>query len=286
MVSTDRFVRKGVKACVDSGCPTRRESEAILFRTPMSRSKIFLTGLIFLALIGSTWAGEVRVAVAANFEPPMKPLVELFEKETGHKAILLAGATARLYAQIHSGAPFDVLLAADTDTPALLERENAAVPGTRFTYARGRLILWSADAKMIDAQGKVLKIGDFENLAIAAPKLAPYGVAAIETINYLGLMKKLRGKLVTTENVGQTYSDLASEKADLGFVALSHMVYEDGKLSEGSGWIVPQRMHRPLLQDAVMLVRAKNNPAARALLAFLKTDQAKNVMRSFGYEFE
>lgn len=216
----------------------------------------------------------------------MTPLIELFEKETGHKALLLFGSTAKLYTQVHSGAPFDVLLAADTDTPARLERENAAVPGTRFTYARGRLILWSADVGMVDAQGRVLKIGDFERLAIAAPKLARYGMAAIETINYLGLMKKLRPKLVMSESVGQTYSELASENADLGFVALSHMVYEDGKLSEGSGWIVPQRMHRPLLQDAVMLVRAKNNPAARALLAFLKTDQAKTVMRSFGYEID
>lgn len=216
----------------------------------------------------------------------MTPLIELFEKETGHKALLLFGSTAKLYTQVHSGAPFDVLLAADTDTPARLERENAAVPGTRFTYARGRLILWSADVGMVDAQGRVLKIGDFERLAIAAPKLAPYGMAAIETINYLGLMKKLRPKLVMSESVGQTYSELASENADLGFVALSHMVYEDGKLSEGSGWIVPQRMHRPMLQDAVMLVRAKNNPAARALLAFLKTDQAKTVMRSFGYEID
>ena len=197
------------------------------------------------------------MAVAANFEPPMTPLIELFEKETGHKALLLFGSTAKLYTQVHSGAPFDVLLAADTDTPARLERENAAVPGTRFTYARGRLILWSADVGMVDAQGRVLKIGDFERLAIAAPKLAPYGMAAIETINYLGLMKKLRPKLVMSESVGQTYSELASENADLGFVALSHMVYEDGKLSEGSGWIVPQRMHRPLLQDAVMLVRAR-----------------------------
>lgn len=252
----------------------------------MSRPKIIITGLISLALICTTWAEEVRVAVAANFEPPMTPLIELFEKETGHKALLLFGSTAKLYTQVHSGAPFDVLLAADTDTPARLERENAAVPGTRFTYARGRLILWSADVGMVDAQGRVLKIGDFERLAIAAPKLAPYGMAAIETINYLGLMKKLRPKLVMSESVGQTYSELASENADLGFVALSHMVYEDGKLSEGSGWIVPQRMHRPMLQDAVMLVRAKNNPAARALLAFLKTDQAKTVMRSFGYEID
>jgi molybdate transport system substrate-binding protein len=252
----------------------------------MSRPKIIITGLISLVLICTTWAEEVRVAVAANFEPPMTPLIELFEKETGHKALLLFGSTAKLYTQVHSGAPFDVLLAADTDTPARLERENAAVPGTRFTYARGRLVLWSADVGMVDAQGRVLKIGDFERLAIAAPKLAPYGMAAIETINYLGLMKKLRPKLVMSESVGQTYSELASENADLGFVALSHMVYEDGKLSEGSGWIVPQRMHRPLLQDAVMLVRAKNNPAARALLAFLKTDQAKTVMRSFGYEID
>ena len=227
------------------------------------------------------------MAVAANFAAPMELLMEQFEEQTGHKPLLMIGSTAKLYAQIRSGAPFDVLLAADADTPDRLEKENAAVPGTRFTYARGRLILCSAKMRTVDAEGRVLKTGEFDHLAIAAPKLAPYGVAAIETINYLGLMNKLAPKLVTGESIGQTYSFVASENAELGFVALSQMTYKkNGKLSQGSGWIVPQRMHRPLRQDAVMLVRAKNNPAARDLLAFLKSEQAKAVMRSFGYEFD
>lgn len=239
--------------------------------------------LLCLVLCTTAQAEEVRVAVAANFATPMKLLMSRFEQETGHKALLSIGATTKLYAQIKSGAPFDVFLAADEDTPAQLEKENAAVPGTRFNYATGRLVLWSAQADAVDAQGEVLKTGNFKHLAVAAPKLAPYGAAAMQTLTKLGLMDRLRPRLVMGESIGQTYSFVATGNAELGFVALSQ-VYENGKLSKGSGWLVPAHLHSPLRQDAVLLMRARHNPAATALLAFLKTDKSRTVIRSFGYE--
>ena len=242
-------------------------------------------GLLCLALCTTAQAEEVRVAVAANFASPLKALAAIFEKDTGHKLVVSTGATGKLYAQIKSGAPFDVFLAADDETPARLEKEGAAVAGSRFTYATGKLVLWSAQAGTVDAQGEVLKNGSFKHLAIAAPKLAPYGAAAIQTLTQLGLMDRLQARLVQGESIGQTYSFVASGNAELGFVALSQ-VYENGKISQGSGWIVPAHLHSPLRQDAVLLARASHNPAASALLAFLKTDKNRTVIRSFGYETE
>ena len=239
--------------------------------------------LLCLALWPAVQAAEVRVAVAANFATPMKLLASRFEQETGHQAQISVGATAKLYAQIKNGAPFDVFLAADTDTPAKLAQENAIVPGSRFTYASGRLILWSPRLDAVDDQGQVLKTGNFKHLAVAAPKLAPYGAAALQTLTQLGLMDQLRPKLVIGESIGQAFSFVATGNAELGFVALSQ-VYEDGKLSKGSGWIVPAHLHHPLRQDAVLLLRASRNPAASALLAFLKTAPSRAVIRSFGYE--
>ena len=244
---------------------------------------LLVCSLCFLAWGSPVHAQPVRVALAANFATPMKLLVSRFEKETGHKALLSVGATAKLYAQIKSGAPFDVFLAADTDTPTRLEQDSAAVPGSRFTYATGRLMLWSAQADAVDAQGDVLRNGHFKHLALAAPKLAPYGAAAMQTLTRLGLMDRLRPKLVLGESIGQTYSFVATGNAELGFVALSQ-VYENGQLSKGSGWLVPALLHSPLRQDAVLLVGARDNPAALALLTFLKSDYSKTVIRSFGYE--
>lgn len=247
------------------------------------------TCLLCLALCTTAQAEEVRVAVAANFASPLKALAAIFEKETGHKLVVSTGATGKLYAQIKSGAPFDVFLAADDETPVRLEKEGAAVAGSRFTYATGKLVLWSAQAGTVDAQGEVLKNGSFKHLAIAAPKLAPYGAAAIQTLTQLGLMDRLQARLVQGESIGQTYSFVASGNAELGFVALSQ-VYGNGegsgKITKGSGWIVPAHLHSPLRQDAVLLARASHNPAASALLAFLKTDKNRTVIRSFGYETE
>lgn len=241
--------------------------------------------LLAFVMSGSLQAGEVHVAVAANFASPLKALAADFEKNTGHRMVLSAGATGKLYAQIKSGAPFDVFLAADDETPNRLEKEGDAVAGSRFTYATGKLVLWSARSGTVDAQGEVLKSGNFKHLGLAAPKLAPYGAAAMQTLTHLRLMDRLQARLVQGESIGQTYSFVASGNADLGFVALSQ-VSENGKITKGSGWIVPAHLYSPLRQDAVMLVRGNRNPAASALLAFLKTGKTRTVIRSFGYETE
>lgn len=242
-----------------------------------------MVGLICLALSSAPHADEVRVAVAANFAAPLKALAIAFEKDSGHKVLPSAGASGKLYAQIKSGAPFDVFLSADEETPAKLEKEGHAVAGSRFTYAIGKLVLWSAQANLVDAQGEVLKNGNFSHLALAAPKLAPYGAAALQTLTALGLLSALTPRFVLGESIGQTYSFVATGNAPLGFVALSQ-VYELGQISKGSGWIVPAHLYRPLRQDAVLLPPGRDKPAAQALLAFLKTPQSKSVLRSFGYE--
>ncbi len=242
-----------------------------------------LLALLALQVGGVALADVVQLAVAANFTAPMKLIAAEFEKNTGQVAILSFGSTGKLYSQIVNGAPFDVFLAADDVTPAKLEKDGIAVAGSRFTYATGRLLLWSASPGVVDGQGAVLSRGQFKHLAIAAPKVAPYGAAAIETLNSLGLLASLEARLVQGESIGQTFSMVSTGNAELGFVALSQ-IHEDGKIKRGSGWLVPASMHRPLRQDAVLLRRAAANPAAVQLIAFLKTEKARKVMRTFGYE--
>ncbi|MBW8328579.1 MAG: molybdate ABC transporter substrate-binding protein [Thiobacillus sp.] len=206
-----------------------------------------------------------------------------FEKATGHQAKLAFGSTGKFYAQIRNGAPFDVLLAADDETPAKLEREGGAVAGSRFTYSIGRLALWSAKPDYVDDKGAVLKQGTFKHLALANPKLAPYGAAAVETLNRLGLLAALQPKFVQGENIAQTFQFVSTGNAELGFVALSQ-VTEAGKLKRGSAWIVPPGLHAPIRQDAVILTRGKDTPAALALMKYLKTDKARAIIRAYGYD--
>jgi molybdate transport system substrate-binding protein len=242
----------------------------------------WLSGLLFGITCCPAFADEVQVAVAANFTAPIKLIAAAFEKDSGHKVVLTFGATGKFYAQITNGAPFDVFLAADDETPARFEKEGVAVKGSRFTYATGKLVLWSAQAGAVDAQGAVLKTGDFKKLAIAAPKLAPYGAAALETITKLGLRSRLEPRIVTGESIGQAFSFVATGNAELGFVALSQ-VYENGQLKSGSAWLVPEALYSPIRQDAVLLGKGAGNKAAVTLLAFLKTENARAVIRSFGY---
>lgn len=239
--------------------------------------------LLIAFLAGPAYAAEVQVAVAANFTAPMQAIAAAFEKDTGHKALLAFGSTGKFYAQIKNGAPFQALLSADDETPKKLEGEGMAVPGTRFTYAIGRLALWSAKAGMVDGKGDVLKTGNYAHLAIASPKLAPYGAAAIEVLKHLGLLEAVQPKFVQGENIAQTWQFVASGNAELGFVALSQ-VMKDGKLSSGSAWIVPASLHIPIRQDAVILASGKGNPAAGALMSYLKSEKAKTIFRGFGYD--
>lgn len=248
-----------------------------------TRLSPLFAGLIALSLSAPLLAAEVQVAVAANFTAPMQVIAADFEKATGHKAQLSFGATGKFYAQIKNGAPFDVLLAADDETPAKLEKEGAAVAGGRFTYAIGQLALWSAKPGYVDDKGAVLKQGTFAHLALANPKLAPYGAAAVETLTKLGLLGSVESKFVQGENIAQTYQFISTGNAELGFVALSQIV-ENGTLKSGSAWIVPASLHSPIRQDAVALVKGKDNPAAAALLTFLKSDKARAVIQSYGYK--
>jgi molybdate transport system substrate-binding protein len=197
--------------------------------------------------------------------------------------VLSFGATGAFYAQIRNGAPFQVFLAADAKTPERLEQEGLAVAGTRFTYATGQLALWSAAPGRVDAQGEVLRGASFERLAIANPKLAPYGAAAMQTLDKLGLLPALQGKLVQGENIAQTFQFVASGNAALGFVALSQVrAREPG--ARGSAWLVPAELHEPIRQDAVLLAAGRENAAATALLLFLRGESARAVIREFGYE--
>ncbi len=239
--------------------------------------------VITMTLPMVTMAGEVSVAVASNFTAPMKVIAQAFERDTGHKVILSFGATGQFYAQIKNGAPFAVLLAADDETPARLEREGVAVTGTRFTYATGKLVLWSKKADLVDDKGEILKTGKFDKLALANPKLAPYGAAALQVLEKLSLTKQLGPKLVEASNIGQTFQFVSSGNAALGFVALSQ-VFENGKLKEGSGWVVPSNLYSPIKQDAVLLTSGKANLAAQALLHYLRSDKAKAIIVSFGYD--
>jgi molybdate transport system substrate-binding protein len=238
--------------------------------------------LLFASISAS--AAEVDVAVAANFTAPMNVITADFERDTGHKARLAFGSSGRFYAQIRNGAPFQVFLSADDETPAKLAQEGFAEPASRFTYAIGSLVLWSAKPDLVDAKGEVLKAGKFTKLAIANPKTAPYGRAAIETLTKLGLLSAAEPKFVQGENIAQTFQFTQTGNADLGFVALSQ-VMKDGRVTEGSAWVVPAELHEPIRQDAILLSTGRGNAAAEALLKYLRTDRAKTVIRSFGYGF-
>lgn len=228
-------------------------------------------------------ADEVQVAVAANFTAPIQAIAKDFEKDTGHKLVASFGATGQFYAQIKNGAPFEVFLAADDSTPAKLEQEKAVVPGSRFTYAIGKLALWSPKDGYVDAKGEVLKQGGFQHLSIANPKTAPYGLAATQGLDKLGLKDKLTGRIVEGQNIGQAYQFVSSGNAELGFVALSQ-IYKDGKVTAGSAWIVPADLYEPIRQDAVILEKGKDNAAAKALVDYLKGPKAAAVIKAYGYE--
>lgn len=244
--------------------------------------KLFLLLALGASLVPAL-ADQIQVAVAANFTQPLQKIAPGFEQATGHKIVATFGSTGKFYAQIRNGAPFEVLLAADEEIPLKLEQEGAAVAGSRFTYARGKLVLWSAKPGAVDDKGEVLKKGAFDHLALPNPKLAPYGAAGLQVMQALGVQDALQTKIVQAENITQSYQFIASGNALLGFVSLSQVI-KGGKIAEGSGWIVPANLYRPILQDAVLLEKGRAKPAAQALLAYLKSEPARAVIQSFGYE--
>jgi molybdate transport system substrate-binding protein len=238
-----------------------------------------LSAAVLLLGAAPARAASVAVAVAANFTAPAKQLAAAFQQKTGDTVVLSFGASGQFFAQITQGAPFEVFLSADAARPKTLEANGLGVAGTSFTYAIGKLVLWSATPGLVDDQGKVLSTGKFAHIAIANPKSAPYGAAAVETMKALNVYDALTPKIVTGESINQAYQFTASGSAELGFVALSQVIKE----KKGSEWLVPQTLYKPIIQDAVLLKPGADDPAAKAFLAYLKTPEALAVIRSYGY---
>lgn len=239
--------------------------------------------LLFGLLTNLATADEIHVAVAANFAAPMEKIAVEFARDTGNKALISSGGTGKLYAQIKNGAPFDVFLSADETTPAKLKKEGLGVAGSRFPYAFGRLVLWSPKPGYVDSHGNILKQGQFRHLTIANPKLAPYGHAAQEVLEKLGLWQSLQPRLVFGENIAQAHQFASSGNAELGFVALSQ-IRQDSTEHQGSFWLVPQALHAPLRQDAILLASGKGKTAAEQLLKYLKSDKATTIIKRYGYD--
>ena len=245
----------------------------------MNRRFTYYTIVILFIISLNSFADEIHIAVAANFAQPMAVLKQDFEKSSGHQVIVTLGSTGKLYSQIKNGAPFEILLAADMERPLKLSQEGETVKGSIFTYAVGKLVLWSQDTHLVDQEGTVLKQGNFTHLAIANPKTAPYGKAAQQVLEKLGLWQTLQDKLVQGIDISQAYQMVSTRNAQLGFIALSQ--YKS--VNKGSHWLVPQEMYSPLFQGAVLLKKGEHHDAAMAFLRFLKTQQAINLIEKFGY---
>ena len=243
----------------------------------MATSTLLLLASLFLS--GNLKAEEIHIAVASNFAATMRVLAERFEEQTGHSVVLLPGSTGKHYAQIMHGAPFDAFFAADAERPALLEADGRIMPGSRFTYAIGKLVLWSPDPGLVDSNGAVLDSGSFRRLAIANPRLAPYGRAAMQALESRGLRESLQSKLVRGENISQAFQFVASGNAELGFVALSQLM-QTGRHGKGSWWQVPEHLYTPIEQQAVLL---SDSTAALELVSFMKSKPAHALISGFGY---
>ena len=252
----------------------------------LTRIYSFALLFFFQILLVTAPAEEVRVAVSTNFLATLKEIIIHFEKDTEHTAVVSSGSTGKLYAQIKNGAPFDVFFSADVIRPTLLEDKGLAVQGSRFTYAVGRLTLWSPDQSMIRGDGTtVLSDGRFEHLAIANPKTAPYGTAAKKTLQNLNLWSRMKDRIVQGENIGQTFQFVYSRNAQLGFVALSQVL--DPKIKgAGSRWDVPTPLHDLLQQQAVLLSNAQHKQAAMTFLDYAKSQKVRKIIERFGYGLE
>jgi molybdate transport system substrate-binding protein len=242
---------------------------------------LFVLSLWFgTGLPSSAQAAEVRLAVAANFSDTARQIADRFEARSGHRVVISAGSSGQLFAQIRQGAPFDVFLSADSERPARAEAEGLGVKGTRFTYATGRLVLWSRTPGLVDPQGRVLAKGRFQHLAVADPASAPYGRAAMEVLTRRKLTARLTPYLVTGSSIAQTLQFVRTGSAELGFIALS----QAKSLQGGSRWLVPATDHSPIDQQAILLTHAADRAAAAAFLKFLKGPEARRMIIANGYE--
>ncbi len=234
--------------------------------------------------VTTAFAEQALVAVAANFIPPFREIAIEFETASGHTLRVAAGASGTFYAQIKNGAPFDVFVSADMERPKLLEDEGLGVKGSRFTYAKGRLVLWSPDAELVKGE-ETLRSKTFKRLAIANPKTAPYGLAAMQAMQKLELWESVQPQIVMGENLGQTMGFVESGNAELGFLAFSQVM--DPKIKvKGSRWDVPSNLYEPIKQDVILLTKGKDNPAANALMAFMGGPRTKKIIERYGYELK
>ena len=257
---------------------------SLIAQKPGMLGSIFL--ITFLFNLSHARASELRVAVASNFLFPIKELSRKFRNSTENKVVLISGSTGKLFAQIRQGAPFDILLAADSARPKLLENEGTGVPGTRFTYALGRLVLWSPNSKLFYKNDlQVLSRKNFRYLAIANPKTAPYGKAAEQVLKKKGLWKKIQNKLVRGENISQTFQFVMTGNADIGFIAFSQFEKNKRQLP-GYSWAIPEDWHDPIRQQGILLKRAKENKAALEFLSFIKSKHIQKIIENFGYSIE
>lgn len=248
----------------------------------MKKIQTVVAAALLTLAAGAASAAEIHVAVAANFTAPSKELAPIFEAKTGHKVVLSFGSTGMFYGQIKNGATYDILLAADAKTPAKSVKEGYGVGSSVFTYAVGKLVLWSSDAGKVKNGEVLLKKGNFNKCAVANPKLAPYGLAAYQTLEKLNLLQAVQPKFVEGDNIGKTFNFVKTGNADIGFVAKSQ-VYKDGKFTSGSGWEVPEQYYDKIAQDAVLLKNGKELAAANEFLQFLKGPEAAKVKLAYGY---
>jgi len=248
----------------------------------LNKNLLVLTYLaIFFTLHAN--ADTINIAVASNFSQPAKEIANRFKQQTGSSVLISTGASGTLYNQIKNGAPYTLLLAADETTSQKLAEEGYALKASQFTYATGQLVLWSSQKNFVDSKGRILFTGKFHHLAIANPKIAPYGLAAQSTITKLQLENTLKDKIVQGDNIGSTYQYVASGNAELGFVALSQVYYK-GKIVSGSAWIVPSELYPAIKQDAILTVSGEKSKTAQEFLNFLKTPAAKEIMSMYGYK--
>ena len=241
---------------------------------------LFATLLLLLLGAGPATAADTQVAVAANFTEPAKEIALAFAAKTGHHAVLSFGSSGQFYTQITHGAPYEVFLSADADRPKRAEQDGVGIPGTRFTYAIGRLVLWSSTPGLVDDRGAILSKGGFDKIAIAEPTAAPYGVAAVQTMTKLGVYDRLQSKIVKGTSITQAYDFVRTGAAEVGFVALSQVINDPS----GSRWIVPVTDHAPIDQQAILLWTGDKSVAARAFFAFLKGPEARAIIKRYGYE--
>ena len=241
--------------------------------------------VVTCACFDTVHAEEIHAAVAANFTAPMKDIAAQYEEQSHHTVILSFGSSGKIFAQIQNDAPYDIFLSADQEKPKALEKAGATVPGSRFTYAIGALALWSAKKDFLNNEFEPLRTGRFNKLALANPRLAPYGAAAVEVMEALNLKQATESKWVMGENIAQTYQFIVTGNADLGFVAMSQII-DKGKVKEGSAWIVPNELYSPIRQDAVLLKRAEDSVAAQDFLNYLKSEKALSIIHSYGYQTE